>query len=303
MTDRPKDARLFFGVIAGLLAFYMALKWLGPRVGAWLPARNWFSWPERLPTSGFETALYMTLAVLAAYAWLSYREDRWEAFWAPVFIFLSRKSPARTAALAILPLGAGLWAFVSFSAGAGPDFTPIRHPTPPDEFSKLANPYRDPSPERLAAFDEKIKSGELNAESTTEEDVLKYIAAAQAGQTDELRRRRAFFRRTAEEGRLLFAVNCRPCHGMKAMGDGPLAAGLRRRPADFTGVETIATLVEGAVFWRIKTGGIGLPHEGAPWESAMPPWGRDLTDDDIWKIIIGEYDIAGNSPRRPERSE
>ena len=82
-----------------------------------------------------------------------------------------------------------------------------------------------------------------------------------------------------------------------------MSHGLRREPADFTGVETIATVVEGAVFWRIKKGGVGLPASGAPWESAMPKWELDLSDEQIWKIILAEYDIAGNRPRQPEKAE
>lgn len=98
----------------------------------------------------------------------------------------------------------------------------------------------------------------------------------------------------------MFYINCRPCHGAKAMGDGPMSVGQRRRPLEFTGVETIALLVEGAVFWRVTRGGIKLPREGAPWESAMPRWETDLTEDQIWKIIMAEYDLGGTMPREPE---
>lgn len=104
-----------------------------------------------------------------------------------------------------------------------------------------------------------------------------------------------------EEGRLLFQINCRPCHGTPANGEGPMAYGFRLRPANFRSEDTIATVIEAYAFWRIREGGVGLPSAGSPWDSAMPAWEGELTDDQIWKIIAAEYQIAGVEPRRPER--
>jgi hypothetical protein len=104
-----------------------------------------------------------------------------------------------------------------------------------------------------------------------------------------------------EEGRILYQKNCRPCHGTPAHGQGPMARGFRLRPADFTDPGTIATLVENYPFWRIQKGGIGLPNAATPWDSAMPRWEGELTDEEIWKIIMAEYQIAGKEPRKPER--
>ncbi|MBI4501693.1 MAG: c-type cytochrome [Gemmatimonadetes bacterium] len=101
------------------------------------------------------------------------------------------------------------------------------------------------------------------------------------------------------EGVILYQKNCRPCHGTSADGNGPLARGLRLRPVNFTDPGTIATVVEPYVFWRVKEGGIGLPAIGTPWESAMPAW-SDLTDDEIWKVVMATYALAGKEPRKPE---
>ena len=103
-----------------------------------------------------------------------------------------------------------------------------------------------------------------------------------------------------EEGRVLFQKNCRPCHGTPANGEGPMAYGFRLKPANFRSEDTIATVIEAYAFWRIKEGGLGLPTAGSPWDSAMPAWEDELTDDEIWKIIAAEYDTAGVEPRRPE---
>ena len=106
-----------------------------------------------------------------------------------------------------------------------------------------------------------------------------------------------------EEGRNLYQINCRPCHGTKADGKGPMARGFRLKPANFTDPGTIATVVEAYSFWRIKEGGLGLPTEASPWDSSMPKWKDDLTDEEIWKIIMAEYDTAGVEPRKPEELE
>lgn len=103
-----------------------------------------------------------------------------------------------------------------------------------------------------------------------------------------------------EEGKILFQQNCRPCHGSKADGEGPWSNTFRLKPANFRDPGTIGTIVENYPVWRIKKGGPGLPAEATPWDSTMPPWEPDFTDDQIWKIIMGEYDTADVSPRTRE---
>jgi mono/diheme cytochrome c family protein len=105
------------------------------------------------------------------------------------------------------------------------------------------------------------------------------------------------------EGTVLYQKNCRPCHGTKADGDGPLARGLRLQPIDFTDPGTIATVVEAYDLWRIHEGALGLPGIATPWNSAMPAWKDELQDEEIWRIIMAEYRIAGVEPRIPEGSE
>jgi hypothetical protein len=47
----------------------------------------------------------------------------------------------------------------------------------------------------------------------------------------------------------------------------------------------------------VSKGGIGLPNEGFPWASVMPPWEQHLTVDEIWKVILFEYWHTGYYPR------
>ncbi len=105
------------------------------------------------------------------------------------------------------------------------------------------------------------------------------------------------------EGVVLYQKNCRPCHGAVANGNGPLARGLRLRPVDLTDGGTIASVIESYPFWRIREGHPALPAIATPWNSAMPAWGVQLDDDEIWRIVATEYRIAGTEPRRPERSD
>ncbi len=95
---------------------------------------------------------------------------------------------------------------------------------------------------------------------------------------------------------------CFPCHGAFD-GKGPAAPGFNPPPADFKDSGTIAQLQESYLFWRIKKGGVGLPREGMPWKSAMPRWELELSDEEIWKIIMGEYAGAGHEPRTWEEEE
>ncbi|MFQ5714630.1 MAG: c-type cytochrome [Candidatus Scalinduaceae bacterium] len=110
-------------------------------------------------------------------------------------------------------------------------------------------------------------------------------------------------KRYIEEGKILYQQNCRPCHGSKADGNGPFANAFRLRPINFTDPGTIATVVESFAFWRIKEGGPGLPGASTPWDSAMPSWKDTLTDEQIWKIIMGEYVTAGVVARQREELE
>ena len=104
-------------------------------------------------------------------------------------------------------------------------------------------------------------------------------------------------------GKGLYAAYCSPCHGANYDGKGPAAPGFNPPPANFADPGTIAQLQESYLFWRIKKGGVGLPVEAMPWKSAMPRWEVELPDEFIWKIIMGEYDGAHQSPRTWEEEE
>ena len=105
------------------------------------------------------------------------------------------------------------------------------------------------------------------------------------------------FRELVNEGAAVYIENCQYCHGDKLDGKGPYADGLNPTPLNFQDVGTIAQLQESYLFWRITTGGPGLPKEAAPWISSMPVWQDFLKEDEIWKVILYLYDYTGHRPR------
>jgi len=105
------------------------------------------------------------------------------------------------------------------------------------------------------------------------------------------------FRQLVAEGGQVYIANCQYCHGDKLDGKGPYAAALNPTPLNFQDIGTIAQLQESFLFWRIATGGPGLPKEAAPWLSSMPVWQNFLSEEEIWKVILYLYDYTGHRPR------
>lgn len=105
------------------------------------------------------------------------------------------------------------------------------------------------------------------------------------------------FAELVREGGDVYIKNCQYCHGDKLDGKGPYADGLNPTPLNFQDVGTIAQLQESFLFWRIATGGPGLPAEAGPWISSMPIWQDFLTEDEIWKVTLFLYDYTGHQPR------
>ncbi|MBI3793191.1 MAG: cytochrome c [Nitrospinae bacterium] len=130
-----------------------------------------------------------------------------------------------------------------------------------------------------------------------------FVKELKAGTVSKETAKKALLDKRTFEGRALYEMNCRPCHGDSTGGDGPMADGFRLRPINFTDNGTIETIVEGYTFWRITNGGRGLPQEATPWDSAMPVWKLDIPEEYRFKIMLGEYDLAQKTARQPEKAE
>ena len=81
---------------------------------------------------------------------------------------------------------------------------------------------------------------------------------------------------TITAGQQLYQANCAVCHGVSGRGDGPIAAGISPRPADFTQHMIPGKHTDGQTFLWIKNGFPG---------TAMPAWGQRLTDEQIWQLV------------------
>ena len=105
------------------------------------------------------------------------------------------------------------------------------------------------------------------------------------------------FKEHVQAGAKIYMQNCQYCHGDKLDGKGPYAPGLNPLPLNFQDIGTIAQLQESFLFWRITTGGPGLPKEATPWLSSMPVWQDFLTEEEVWQTILFLYDYTGHQPR------
>jgi mono/diheme cytochrome c family protein len=262
-----------------LVVTYVLLVSVFPTVSAWIAGVE-----HPLPMPGFAFLIYFGLAAIGVAIYVTTSETLLRDFSEPIARFLtpggsSSRRAVRSAALIALPLvGAGLTFSTLAPSSEPPTESRLQHPTIPRSFENLASAARHPSDDEVRAFQRaNDRTGSSLAEARAE-----------------------MVKANLEEGRVLYMLNCRPCHGTKADGAGPMARGFRLKPANFTDPGTIATLVEPYLLWRARTGGIGLPPVAAPWDSAMPRWENDLSDEQIWKIILAEYDIGAVEPRLPE---
>ncbi|HEY5649383.1 MAG TPA: cytochrome c [Nitrospiria bacterium] len=201
-------------------------------------------------------SLYMSLAAITIWMYLSLYDDKMEEFMNPIKTFLRGwtgenfgVTAARFAVLIAIPLYVGTKVYAGLSPSVQPPIEQrVIHPAPPAEYMGLTNPV-----------------------PRTEKNI--------------------------RTGQGLYIAYCTPCHGVKADGRGPQYKGFDPPPANFVDVGTIAQLQESYLFWRIAKGGPGLPVEGMPWKSAMPRWETRISEENIWKIIMYEYQLSGHKPR------
>lgn len=76
----------------------------------------------------------------------------------------------------------------------------------------------------------------------------------------------------ADLGKKSVETNCVSCHGPKGKGDGPAAAALNPKPANWT-ADKVKKETDGEIFWKISNG-----------RGPMPPW-KHLPEKERWQIV------------------
>ena len=90
-------------------------------------------------------------------------------------------------------------------------------------------------------------------------------------------------------GRAVYARICRDCHGLNAKGDG-IKAPPGAKPANLTDAEWKYGGSDAEIFKTIK-GGV------KPFD-VMEPWGKKISDTDIWNTITFLRDLATKAAAR-----
>ncbi|MCP5038669.1 MAG: cytochrome c [Rhodobacteraceae bacterium] len=311
-------------VVIVLVAVYSLTKWGIPAF-----SREVTTLPFPLPVPGTLMLFYMTLTVIALFLMVTFSEEGMQDFLRPIKKLLrgGYGQIARGVVLLAIPL-IGAWQMYDLTVPRAqvPASLRIQHPSSnfPVSFEALENPFEHRSDADVDAFIEQAKSGEIVFIEQVQEDIEywvdewdpdhvleffandkidAFLAQLEADEVDHEVARAALHQVDLFEGRALYAMNCRACHGDSVAGDGPMADGFKLRPIDFTDNGTVETIVVGYTFWRVTNGGPGLPTEATPWDSAMPEWKLSLTEEQRWKIILAEYNLAQKTPRIPEGHE
>nr|MBI3612183.1 cytochrome c [Nitrospirota bacterium] len=244
-------------------------------------------------------AMYGTVSLIAVFMWMSSNEEDWKKFKQPIMNVLDANTGfhkgLRTAYLVLLPIL--LWGF-SYSSFLPNLDEPVElrtvHPAPPAStkvhgktfvLQTSQNPYRV-NPE--GKYDQEYSNARIV------EQAMGRLMKPDANPWDE---KAEGYLKYVREGGEIFFQNCHFCHGDNLNGRGLHAFAFNPIPANFTDPGTIAQLQETFIFWRVSKGGIGLPNEGFPWASVMPPWEQHLTTDEIWKVVLFEYWHTGYYPR------
>jgi mono/diheme cytochrome c family protein len=307
-------------VLLTIAIVYGLIKWAIPAASRAITAL-----PFPLPVPGTLVFFYMVLTLIAMFMLVTFSDRNIDEFMGPIWRFMRGdfgRAP-RLAVLVAIPLLVGWQVYdEKLPKVELPSSLRIQHPSSnfPKQFEEMKNPFASPTDEQIQAFLEQAESGEVEFEDQVQSDVeawvgefdenpltaiatapmKKFLVDLEAGNVNPEVAKAALIEKSLFEGRALYAMNCRPCHGDSVAGDGPMADGFKLRPINFTDNGTIETIVEGYTFWRVANGGPGLPTEATPWDSAMPEWKLNLTEEQRWKIIMAEYDMAEKTPRIPE---
>lgn len=243
-------------------------------VALWIALLLGLKFGIRPPMPASVLTIYMTLATLGMLLFVAANEERFAAFLAPLRAVFEGRAPrwAQALLLAAIPLLAAWGAWLRTAPSWDAPYEPrVVHPEPPSSFS-------------------------LHGKRIETASLKNPLRAAHEKSPAELEK-------LTLEGKTIYYQNCFYCHGDALAGDGHFANAFTPIPANFRDVGTISMLQESFVFWRVATGGPGLPKGATPWSSAMPVWQNFLSEDEMWKAILYIYAGSGSTPRTWEVEE
>ncbi|MCS6905655.1 MAG: cytochrome c [Bacteroidia bacterium] len=93
----------------------------------------------------------------------------------------------------------------------------------------------------------------------------------------ELKNPIPFTKENVEEGKRLYGIYCKHCHGTNGAGDGPVAAKISQPPPYNSA--RVKALTDGAIYHSITYGYNPYPAKG------MGPHGSMLTPSERWKVV------------------
>ncbi|MCP3686805.1 MAG: c-type cytochrome [Gammaproteobacteria bacterium] len=226
---------------------------------------------------------YMLITIVGILLYYSFDDRRWAEFLAPLQSVLrdDNKKILRGFFLFAIPAIIG---WTTFQAIKPTLDAPVElrqvHPAPPSSLKLFGQSYD------LTSLENPVRSEVFSLYPKDKDAALSLYSDAVLA------------------GRDVYYENCFFCHGDLLDGKGPFANGFTNPlPINFQDVGTIAQLEEAFLFWRISTGGPGLPKEGTPWNSAMPVWHEFLSEEEIWQVITFLYDYVGQVPRIWDQSK
>lgn len=219
---------------------------------------------------------YMIITIIAVLLYFAFDDSRWAEFKAPIISTLrdDNKTLVRWSFLLLIPaiVGYNIYGLVLPTSDAPVELRQV-HPAPPAS---------------IKVFNKSFDLGKL--ENPVRQDILQTLAQDEAAGWEK-------YQAAVTEGRDVYYQNCFYCHGDLLDGKGHFAGGFNPQPINFQDATIIPQLQESFLFWRIATGGPGLPREGTPWNSAMPVWHEILSESDIWNVITFIFDYNGQVPR------
>jgi mono/diheme cytochrome c family protein len=288
---------ILFGCAALLLGVMVFLRFVFPYV-----AQAAVGAPNTLPIPRTLYLWYMVVIVAAIVLYVLSSDGALADFLEP-FKRAARGDATRRdqilfkVAFAFVPIIVAIGVYSTFVTKAElPSVSRTQHPgmssSSAAPYQGKPNPFNQPSAAMLADFKSRYEAME------EPEDIYDSRPPRQdLSKLDDEQLFALFQQDAIQEGRDLYVTNCIPCHGPKLDGTGHSSYAWTLTPIDFREAGTIETLVEDSVFWRVSEGGIGLPPVATPWDSTMPRWKTDLSEQQIWKVIMAMYVDAGVEPR------